>query len=82
MSEWISAEERLPEPYEDVLCYYEYFRFSEYNCMWRRMDVGQFGTIDRHGEQVWCGEPGKGRNARVLYWMPLPPPPEVEEIRE
>lgn len=70
---WISVEERLPEPYVDVLCYYEYYRYGEYNCMWRTIDRGYYGN------GIWGGEAGQGHKNKVLAWMPLPQPPEEGE---
>ena len=70
VGEWISVEERLPEEYEEVLCYYEYFRYGEYNCMFRTIDRGYYGL------ETWCGEAGRGHKNKVLYWQPLPEPPE------
>lgn len=67
---WIPVAEKLPEEYVDVLCYYEYFRYGEYNCMFRTVDRGYYG----HGR--WGGEAGAGHKNKVLYWMPLPKPPK------
>lgn len=70
--EWIPVTERLPEEYKDVLCYYEYFRFGEYNCMFRTIDRGYYGN------GRWGGEAGQGIRNKVLAWMPLPQPPKEE----
>lgn len=69
---WISVEERLPEDGEEVLCYYEYFRYGSFNRMYKTIDRGYF--LNGH----FGGEPSNGRKARVLYWMPLPEPPKEE----
>ena len=69
---WIPVTERLPEEYRDVLCYYEYFRFGEYNCMFRTIDRGYYGN------GIWGGEAGQGIRNKVLAWMPLPEPPKEE----
>ena len=68
--EWISVEDRLPETMDDVLCWYEYFRFGEYQCMFQKCGVG----FCVHG--MWGGEVAQGYMAKVLYWMPLPEPPK------
>ncbi len=66
---WIPCSERLPGNGEDVLCWYEYFRFGEYNRMFRTFGIGyQYNGF-------WGGEVSKGQNAKVLAWMPLPEPP-------
>ena len=67
---WISVKERLPEEYKDVLCYYEYFRYGDYNCMFRTIDRGYYG------DGRWGGEAGQGHKNKVLAWMPLPDPPK------
>lgn len=69
---WIPVTERLPEEYTEVLCYYEYFRYGDYNCMFRTIDRGYFG------DGRWGGEAGQGRKNKVLAWMPLPEPPKEE----
>ena len=69
---WIPVTERLPEEYTDVLCYYEYFRYGDYNCMFRTIDRGYFGN------GRWGGEAGQGRKNKVLAWMPLPETPKEE----
>lgn len=70
---WIPVTERLPEEYKDVLCYYEYFRYGDYNCMFRTIDRGYYG------DGRWGGEAGQGHKNKVLAWMPLPEPPKEEE---
>jgi len=70
---WISVEERLPEEYKDVLCYCEYFRYGDYNCMFRAIDRGYYGN------GRWGGEAGQGHKNKVLAWMPLPAPPKEVE---
>ena len=69
---WIPVTERLPEEYVDVLCFYEYYRYGEYNCMFRTIDRGYYG------DGRWGGEAGQGRKNKVLAWMPLPEPPKEE----
>lgn len=69
---WIPVTERLPEEWKPVLCYYEYFRYGEYNCMFRAIDRGYYG------DGVWGGEAGQGHRNKVLAWMPLPQQPKEE----
>lgn len=69
---WIPVTERLPEEYKNVLCYYEYFRYGNFNCMFRTIDRGYYGN------GIWGGEAGQGHKNKVLAWMPLPEPPEEE----
>lgn len=69
---WIPCSEGLPNDFEDVLCWYEYFRFGSYNRRFRKCGVGY------QVNGTWCGEVSNGRNAKVLAWMPLPEPPEMD----
>ena len=70
---WIPVTERLPEEYKNVLCYYEYFRYGDFNCMFRTIDRGYYGN------GIWGGEAGQGHLNKVLAWMPLPEPPKDGE---
>ena len=75
MSEWISVEERLPPNGEDVLCWYEYFRYGSYNCIFETYGIGY--QYNGH----WSGEVANGTRARVIAWMQLPKPPKKEESK-
>ena len=73
---WIPADKELPEDGEMVLCWYEYFRFGDYNRMYQTFGIGY------QYDGRWGGEATKGVKAKVLYWMELPEPPEGAEIDE
>lgn len=69
---WIPADEELPPNGQEVLCWYEYFRYGLYNRMYQAFGIGyQFNGN-------WGGEVARGRDAKVLAWMPLPKPPEMD----
>lgn len=68
-NEWISVNDRLPENCDDVLCWYEYFRYGDYNRMYRTYGIGH--CIGGY----WGGEVSEGTRCKVLYWQPLPEPP-------
>lgn len=69
---WVLTDEKLPPEGQDVLCWYEYFRFGEYNRMYQTFGIGyQFNGN-------WGGEVAQGQKAKVLAWMPLPKPPKME----
>ena len=69
---WIPADEELPPNGQEVLCWYEYFRYGLYNRMYQTFGIGcQFNGN-------WGGEVARGRDAKVLAWMPLPKPPEMD----
>lgn len=72
MDKWINVKDRLPEDGKEVLCWYEYFRYGDYDCMWRTYGIGFCHC------GVWIGEVAQGVKARVIAWMPLPEPPEGE----
>lgn len=67
---WIPVTERLPENDDAVLCWYEYFRFGEYNRMYQTYGIGYYIN------GMWGGDVSNGRNTKVLAWMPLPEPPK------
>lgn len=68
---WIPVEERLPENFQKVLCWGEYFRYGDFNAMFADYALG----YQINGN--WGGEVANGTKARALAWMPLPEPPEV-----
>ena len=72
VQEWISVDDRLPEAGSWVLCWYEYFRFGEYNRMFQTYCIGYYFR------DMWGGEVSNGQQAKVLAWMPLPQPPKGE----
>lgn len=67
--EWVSVEERLPEPCTGVLL--------------ATVDSTAYGYWDGHaeiGEFAWhVGGVLRYRNDIVTHWMPLPPPPQTKE---
>lgn len=71
--QWISVEARLPENGEYVLCWYEYFRYGNYNRLFQTYGIGY--QFNGH----WSGEVAQGRQARVIAWQPLPEPPKERE---
>lgn len=62
---WIPVEKALPEEGEEVLVWYEYFRYGDYNCMFQTYGIGY--QYDGH----WSGDVN-GRKARCISWQPLP----------
>lgn len=66
---WIGVDERLPETWEPVLCWYEYYHYS------REKILPEYG-IGYCINGRWDGEVSTGTNCRVLAWMPLPEPPK------
>jgi hypothetical protein len=72
--EWIPVKERLPEDGVLVLCWYEYFRFGNYNRMFQTYGIGYYF----HVTNTWGGEVSNGQQTKVLAWMPLPEAPKGE----
>lgn len=69
---WISAEKELPIDGQEVLCWYEYYRYGEYNRMFQTFGIG----YQYNGN--WGGEVATGQKAKVLAWMPLPDAPKMD----
>lgn len=68
---WIPCSERLPEEDgEDVLVWFEYFRYGEYNGLYQRMGISYTFKGDWSG--FVNGQSGWSQ-LRILAWMPLPP---------
>ena len=69
---WIPVEERLPEEWEKVIVWYEYFRYGDYNRMHETYGIGwQYGGH-------WAGDVS-GTKARCIAWKPLPEPYRLKQ---
>lgn len=62
---WTKVEDDLPDEFEEVICYYEYYRSGDYNCMWRTYGVGFMSKLD--GKVFWNGDIS-GLKLRVIAW--------------
>ena len=63
--QWIPVTERLPEDCKDVIVWYEYFRYGNYNRMYQTYGIG----YQHEGHWGGCVS---GICARCIAWMPLP----------
>ena len=65
---WIPVSERLPDTDDEVLCWYEYYHWSQEKVL---PDYG-IGCYFKE-TSAWYGEVAVGRDVRVIAWMPLQP---------
>ena len=76
VNRWIPVDDALPESSEDVLVWFEYFRYGEYNCMYQTYNIGNY--FAKHDSWMVGHETG-WQKLRVIAWMPLPEPPKEDE---
>lgn len=71
---WVPVNERLPEKYEDVLVWFEYYRYGKYNRLFQTHGIGTYC-----GESCWMINHETGwQKLQVIAWQPLPKPPKEE----
>lgn len=73
VAKWTNVDEALPENGNEVLVWYEYFRYGEYNCMYQTYGLARY----IQGYDMWSGEDLNGTDVKVLYWQSLPEPPKT-----
>ena len=73
---WISCRERLPDDYEDVLVWFEYFRYGDYNRLYQTHGIGDYSS--EYDSWMINHESGWSK-LRVFAWMPLPEPYKEEQ---
>lgn len=75
VQQWRPASEPPKEDCKPVLVYFEYFRYGDYNRLFRTIGLGYVlgGEWSRfiNGESGW-------HKLKILAWMPLPQPPKGE----
>ena len=68
---WIPVTEQMPEAYAEVLVWFEYFRYGNYNCLYQTYGIGSYD--DNYNDWLINHETGWDK-LRVIAWMPLPEP--------
>lgn len=68
---WIPCKDRLPEDGIDVLVWYEYFRYGEYNRLFQTTGISY--TFNGEWSGLVNGSSG-WRQLRIIAWQPLPEP--------
>lgn len=68
-SGWIPCGERLPEDGVDVLVWFEYFRYGEYNRLFQTKGISH--TFDGKWSGFVNGQSGWNQ-LRIIAWQPLP----------
>ena len=72
---WIPADQ-LPPEWEEVLVWFEYYRYGDYNCMYQKFGRG----YARDGKWSSMVDDTSGwKDLRIIAWRPLPEPPQEEE---
>lgn len=69
--EWIPCSERLPQDGVDVLVWFEYFRYGNYNRLFQTTGISY--TYDEKWSGFVNGQSGWNQ-LRVIAWQPLPEP--------
>lgn len=75
-NKWIPVTERLPEDGIDVLVWFKYFRYGDYNRLFRKIGISY--TYNGEWSGFVNGQSG-WRQLKVIAWMPLPEPYEERE---
>ena len=73
---WTPVTERLPNDYTDVLVWFEYFRYGDYNCLYQTYGIGNYST--KYDSWTINHETGWDK-LQVIAWMPLPKPYKEEK---
>lgn len=73
VTQWVPADDELPEDMQRVLIWFEYYRYGDFNCMYQTYGFGY--VCDGKWSPFINGETG-WQDYRVIAWQPLPEPYE------
>lgn len=76
---WIPVSEKLPNSDDKVLCWYEYYHWSQEKVL-PEYGLGRYFKETK----AWFGEVSNGKDVRVIAWMPLLKPykPQESEVED
>lgn len=77
-NDWIPVSERLPEDDDDVLVWFEYYRFGNYNRLYQTTGISH--TFKGEWSGFVNGQSG-WHQLRIIAWQPLPEPYQQEGER-
>lgn len=66
---WIPCSERLPDTEDDVLVWYEYYRYGSYNRLYQTYGISYM--YDGKWSNFVNGQSG-WHQLRIIAWQPLP----------
>lgn len=73
---WIPCSERLPDDLIDVLVWFEYYRFGNYNGLYQTIGISY--TNNGEWSRLVNGTSG-WKELRIIAWQPLPQPYKESE---